>query len=302
MAYNKTVWVNGQAPAIDADNLNKIEDALESHDEDISDLKSQITQNSGVPTEVKRAMDTLFSKMGVKDDAGYASTYAVIHEWATAVNLLSISAVFEQGNNIILDIDDLDSLRQYLTVTATYDDGTSTEISSYTLSGTLTEGTSYVTVTEEDKTASFAVIVTGTTDVTPLMSTAVASNYATVTYNSSENSVTVNTTSNQSYQQAKLPITLEKGYTYKVICDVAYVSGDIKLYFYDSTTSKALLSSSTWTDGGTKELVGVPSNNANWSDSTSPTAWLGLCVTWGTKKAGQATFSNLKVVKYLVEA
>ena len=28
MAYTKTQWVNGQAPAIDADNLNKMEDSI----------------------------------------------------------------------------------------------------------------------------------------------------------------------------------------------------------------------------------------------------------------------------------
>ena len=33
MAYEKTVWVNGQAPALNADHLNKIEDELEALDQ-----------------------------------------------------------------------------------------------------------------------------------------------------------------------------------------------------------------------------------------------------------------------------
>lgn len=33
MAYEKTVWVNGQAPALDAEHLNKIENELEALDQ-----------------------------------------------------------------------------------------------------------------------------------------------------------------------------------------------------------------------------------------------------------------------------
>lgn len=33
MAYEKTVWVNGQAPALNAEHLNKIEDELEALDQ-----------------------------------------------------------------------------------------------------------------------------------------------------------------------------------------------------------------------------------------------------------------------------
>lgn len=128
--------------------------------EQISDLKSQIALNSGVPTEVKRAMDTLFSAMGVGDNSVYAGEAAIIHAWATAVNLLSISAVFDQGENVIFSIDELDTLKPYLTVTARYDDGTTAEVTNYTLSGTLEEGTSTITVTFEDKTATFTATIT----------------------------------------------------------------------------------------------------------------------------------------------
>ena len=33
MAYAKTTWVNGQAPALDAEHLNKIENELETLDQ-----------------------------------------------------------------------------------------------------------------------------------------------------------------------------------------------------------------------------------------------------------------------------
>ncbi len=74
----------------------------------------------------------------------------------------SISAVFNQGNAIITTNDNIGSLRQYLTVTANYSDGTSEILSSsdYTLSGTLSEGTSTLTVTYKGKEDTFNVNVT----------------------------------------------------------------------------------------------------------------------------------------------
>ena len=129
--------------------------------DEINDLKSQIAQLSAIPTEVKHAMDALFSTMAIIGDTddSYASEVATIHAWATAVNLVSISAVFNQGANVIYDVDDLDSLRDYLTVTATYDDGTTPTVTTYTLSGSLEEGTSTITVTFDGMTDTFDVVV-----------------------------------------------------------------------------------------------------------------------------------------------
>lgn len=39
MAYNKTNWVNGQAPALSAENLNKIEEGIFNNDANISILQ-----------------------------------------------------------------------------------------------------------------------------------------------------------------------------------------------------------------------------------------------------------------------
>lgn len=56
MAYEKTVWVNGQAPALDADHLNKIEqgiaDAVSVTPQTLSDdQKSQARENIGAANE-----------------------------------------------------------------------------------------------------------------------------------------------------------------------------------------------------------------------------------------------------------
>jgi hypothetical protein len=76
------------------------------------------------------------------------------------VTLTSIFATFNQGDAVIYDTDNLDSLKQYLTVTANYSDGSAETVTDYVLSGTLTEGTSTITVSYSGKTATFGVTVT----------------------------------------------------------------------------------------------------------------------------------------------
>lgn len=75
--------------------------------------------------------------------------------------LSSISAVYTQGGTVY-DTDSLDSLKTDLVVTAHWSDSSDTTVASsdYTLSGTLTAGTSTVTVSYGGKTTTFAVTVT----------------------------------------------------------------------------------------------------------------------------------------------
>lgn len=73
--------------------------------------------------------------------------------------LVSISAVYTQSGTVY-DTDSIDSLRSDLVVTALYDNQTTATVTDYTLSGTLAEGTSTVTVTYESKTTTFTVSVT----------------------------------------------------------------------------------------------------------------------------------------------
>ena len=82
---------------------------------------------------------------------------------ALSAQLLYIVADYAQDHTIYTD-DSLDVLKEGddLIVTAYYDDGTHTELSdsAYTLSGTLTAGTSTITVTYGGKTDTFDVTVT----------------------------------------------------------------------------------------------------------------------------------------------
>lgn len=77
-----------------------------------------------------------------------------------AAEIVSISAVFEQGSAVIYNTASLDDLRPMLTVTATFDDASHAVVTAYTLSGTLTVGTSTITATYRGKTATFNVTVT----------------------------------------------------------------------------------------------------------------------------------------------
>lgn len=76
--------------------------------------------------------------------------------------LSSISTVFTQGTAVIYDTDSLDTLKQYLVVTAHWSDSTTSTVaaSDYTLSGTLTTGTSTITANYGGKTDTFTVTVT----------------------------------------------------------------------------------------------------------------------------------------------
>lgn len=61
--------------------------------------------------------------------------------------VVSLSATVNLGTDIVYTDNTLESLRKYLTVTAAYDDQTSQIVTGYVLSGTLTVGTSVITIT-----------------------------------------------------------------------------------------------------------------------------------------------------------
>lgn len=77
----------------------------------------------------------------------------------TEPTLNNITAVYTQGNTKIYPDTSLDSLKSNLIVTANYNDGSNSQVTNYTLSGTLIEGTSTITVTYNEKTTTFDVTV-----------------------------------------------------------------------------------------------------------------------------------------------
>lgn len=118
-----------------------------------------IPSGSGLSDEVKQALLALLEKVAYVDENGQTYYDALETALYPPASLTSISAVFTQGQNVIYDTDSLDTLKQFLVVTAHYDNSTSAVISNYTLSGTLTAGTSTITVTYGGKTTTFIVTV-----------------------------------------------------------------------------------------------------------------------------------------------
>ena len=132
-----------------------IQDAVDNYLDDHPTITGTFTNAA------KNALLDLLDKVAYIDGNGQTYLDALRSE-LFATTVLSISAVFTQGATVIYDTDTLDSLKSMLVVTATYSDS-STEVinaSDYTLSGTLTVGTSTITVSYENITDTFSVAVT----------------------------------------------------------------------------------------------------------------------------------------------
>lgn len=114
---------------------------------------------SGLTEEVKQALLDCFENVAWINDQGQTYYEALEAALYPPANLVSISAVFTQGSAVIYNTDSLDTLKRYLVVTAHYSDSSTGTITNYTLSGTLTVGTSVITVSYGGKTTTFNVTV-----------------------------------------------------------------------------------------------------------------------------------------------
>ena len=81
-------------------------------------------------------------------------------ELITIVEIESVTAEFAQGARTIFSNQELEDLRSMLTVTVNYVDGTSEEVDTYTLSGSLENESSSVVASFGEKSATFEVNVT----------------------------------------------------------------------------------------------------------------------------------------------
>lgn len=101
MAYEKTVWVNGQAPALDAEHLNKIEDELENLDQrkgsttytatigttwvedENTGVKTQSVAIPGVLASHTATVDHVYTGNGTSDD--YAAFVEAENQYLTYI-------------------------------------------------------------------------------------------------------------------------------------------------------------------------------------------------------------------------
>ena len=120
----------------------------------------QEARNRGLNDDIKEALLNCFNHVAWTDENGQQYVDALEEALTNVVSLDSISATFIQGSAVIYSTDSLDDLKQYLTVFANYTDNTSDVLTGYTLSGSLTAGTSTIIVSYGGKTATFTVTVT----------------------------------------------------------------------------------------------------------------------------------------------
>jgi hypothetical protein len=122
--------------------------------------KQYVDTKGGLSQTAKQALLNCLAHVAWTDEHGQDYYDALEVALYPPTDLMSISAVFEQGQTVVYDTDSLDVLKSMLTVTAHYSDSTTETVTAYTLSGTLSEGTSTITVSYGGKTTTFNVAVT----------------------------------------------------------------------------------------------------------------------------------------------
>lgn len=174
MAYIKTDWEDGDV--ISEAGLDHLENGVYNNSVAIGDLTDLDTTDktnlvaaineaaqsgggSGMSNAVKDALLQIASKVAYIDADGqdyYDDLYDALYP---AASIVSIQADYTQTGTVYTTTS-LEDLRNDLVVNAIYDNGSVVPVISYTLSGTLEEGTSTITVTYEGLTDTFDVEVT----------------------------------------------------------------------------------------------------------------------------------------------
>lgn len=108
------------------------------------DVANQL-EEVGVPSTAKRLIITLFKKCAFISDNAGDDIDELESIFSSSKTVLSITATMPQSYTVY-EGESIEDLRNYLSVIANYDDGTSSNVFTYTLSGTLTTGTSTITV------------------------------------------------------------------------------------------------------------------------------------------------------------
>lgn len=191
----------------------------------------------------------------------------------------SITATFEQSYHDVFLNTPLDTLKQWLTVTASYSGGTTEEIeaSNYELSGTLATGASTVTVTFAGVTDAFSVTVIGANEIAIDFSTITTFHTSageTGTYNQTTGVLSVSNTVSVDYAGVYVPCNLTSGKKYRlsaVTTKAVDTSPNAWAALFNIGNWKNLI----WTSGvdqedGTRKIAvdNIPSTSGNWTDGS----------------------------------
>lgn len=240
------------------------------------DIANEI-KNVGQPTDeqINNAVNTYLQNNPISiDDMWSDLVEGEIYNVKLPPKQTGISAVFIQGSNTIYEDNTLDSLKSMLVVRKLFDDDSNEITTNYTLSGTLTIGTSTITVVSGDYRTTFNVIVSEKPQATLTSISAVYTQGSTVVYPSTSlddlktNLVVTatysdNTTSNITNYTLSGTLTIgtstitvtyqEKTTTFTVTVtkESGYVTNELKTY-YDFTQ---------YEDGYGTELNDLSGNN-----------------------------------------
>lgn len=139
--------------------LDALAARVDQNEADISDLKEDLRQKTGLSEEAKVALLDCFEHVAWIDEHGQDYYDALYDALYPDSGLVRITATFAQASTVIYPSTPLNDLKAYLTVTGYYNNGTTDRITDYALSGTLEVGTSTITALAGGKTASFTVVV-----------------------------------------------------------------------------------------------------------------------------------------------
>jgi hypothetical protein len=123
----------------------------------VYDVSGNVVSSSGFSPAIAEAMYELAKNVAYVSDKGPECCQAFYNELYPNRELSSISAVANLGCHTVLAGDAAESLRPYLSVTATYGDNYTEAIKNFTLSGTIAAGSNTITVTYMDETATVTV-------------------------------------------------------------------------------------------------------------------------------------------------
>ena len=132
-------------------------DAVDALDDRVTALESG--SGGGLTADIKSALLACFANVAWANENGQTYYNALDAALNPPANLSSITCVYTQSGTVY-DTASLDDLKTDLVVTAHWSDNTTSTITTYTLSGTLTVGTSTITVSYGGKTTTFTVAVT----------------------------------------------------------------------------------------------------------------------------------------------
>lgn len=254
----------------------------------------------GMKDSLKEALMFLAENCGWKNSAVGLQGYNLLNSALNDVALLSITATVNQTDNDVYLNTPLNDLKRFITVVARYEDGTNVETVAYSISGTLTAGTNTLTISYGGKTAEVQIAVRNGYEIAlDFANPNKKQTNTNVAYNADTGSLRVYNTVAYAYSSAMYTIdTSATGYTYKVSADVNISSGGpARLAFRNPSNDQIYDSSVSTTENGhlEKEIV-LSELSAN-----PQTANVAFFSTWGTDIAGDVTYSNIKVARYLAE-